>query len=80
MEFWATFESSWPLLAVLLGGTALLTIAFMVWTALQPDQPEFDTKPLVDKAVERDLERARTITRRLDADSGRADTSEPELR
>lgn len=47
---------------------------------IQPDEPEHDTTELVDRAVDRDRARTRTISRRLDADAGRADTSEPELR
>lgn len=80
MDFWDPVAFSWPLLGILLGGTVVLTIAFLVWVVLQPEEPDLDTKPLVDKAVQRDLERAHIIARRLDADSGRADASEPELR
>lgn len=77
---WDPVSWSWPLLGILLAGTFLLTLVFVVWTILQPDEPEHDTDDLVDKATRSDRERARTIQRRLDADTGRADTSEPELR
>lgn len=72
--------SFWSVFGILLAGTAVLTIAFVVWMVIQPDEPEHDTTELVDKAVDRERDRARTISRRLDADAGRADTSEPELR
>ncbi|MFC7376115.1 hypothetical protein ACFQS2_02300 [Brachybacterium sp. GCM10030267] len=77
---WDPVAFSWPLIGILLAITVLLTIGFVVWTVLQPDEPDHDTSGLVDKATRRDREQARTIHRRLDADSGRADTSEPELR
>lgn len=72
--------SFWSVFGILLAGTAVLTIAFVVWMVIQPDEPEHDTTELVDRAVDRDRARTRTISRRLDADTGRADTSEPELR
>lgn len=72
--------SFWSVFGILLAGTAVLTIAFVVWMVIQLDEPEHDTTELVDKAVDRERDRARTISRRLDADAGRADTSEPELR
>lgn len=77
---WDPVAWSWPLFGILLAFLAAATIGFIVWTVLQPDEPDHDTDELVDNAVRRDRERARTIERRLDADSGRADTSEPELR
>lgn len=70
----------WSVFGILLAGTAVLTIAFVVWMVIQPEEPEHDTTELVDRAVDRDHDRARAISRRLDADAGRADTSEPELR
>lgn len=78
--FWDPVEPSWPLFGILLAGTALLTIAFVVWLVIQPEEPEKDTAELVDQAVARDIDRARTVSRRQDADTGRADTAEPELR
>ncbi|MCT1430372.1 hypothetical protein M3G50_06340 [Brachybacterium muris] len=72
--------SFWSVFGILLAGTAVLTIAFVVWMVIQPDEPEHDTTELVDRAVGRERDRARIISRRLDADAGRADTSEPELR
>lgn len=78
--FWDPIAASWPLIGILLAGVAVLTIAFAVWLVIQPDEPEHDTTDLVDRAVERDRDRARSISRRQDADTGRADTSEPELR
>lgn len=77
---WDPVAWSWPVIGILLAVLAVLTIGVVVWTVLQPEEPDHDTDELVDKAVRRDRERARTIQRRLDADSGRADTSEPELR
>jgi hypothetical protein len=47
---------------------------------LQPEKPAKDTTELVDRAVDRDRGRAALIRRRLDADSGRADVADPELR
>lgn len=79
-SFWDPVDFNWPLMGILLAITAVLTLGFVVWMVLQPEEPEHDTKDLVDEAVDRDRERARTIGRRLDADTGRADTSEPELR
>jgi hypothetical protein len=65
----------------LLGAICLvLTIAFVVWLVLQPEKPAKDTTELVDRAVDRDRGRAALIRRRLDADSGRADVADPELR
>lgn len=78
--FWDPVAATWPLMALLGAGCLLLTIGFVVWLVLQPDEPEQDTTPLVDKAVDRDRDRAALIRRRLDADSGRADVSDPELR
>ena len=62
-------------MALLGAGCLLLTIGFVVWLVLQPDEPEQETTPLVDRAVDRDRGRAALIRRRLDADSGRADVS-----
>ncbi len=78
--FWDPVAFSWPLMGLLLAITAVLTIAVVVWTALQPEEPTLDTTPLVDRATRRDRSRAATIRRRLDADTGRADAAEPELR
>ena len=78
--FWDPVAFSWPLMGFLLAITAMLTIGFVVWMVLQPEEPEHDTKDLVDRATRRDRESAHMIRRRLDADSGRADTSEPDLR
>lgn len=78
--FWDPVPFSWPLMGILLAVTAVLTIAFVVWTALQPEEPTIDTAPLVDRVTRRDRSRAATVRRRLDADAGRADTAEPELR
>lgn len=78
--FWDPVAFSWPLMGILLALTAVLTLAVVVWTVLQSDEPDVDTTPLVDRATTRDRARAATIRRRLDADVGRADTSEPELR
>lgn len=79
-DFWNPIEPSWELWLLLIIVLVLLTAGSTVWWLLTPDEPEMDTKELVDKAVARDRERARTISRRQDADTGRADTSEPELR
>ncbi|ASK66041.1 hypothetical protein CFK39_09700 [Brachybacterium avium] len=78
--FWDPVPFSWPVLLILAGLCLLLTIGFMVWTVLQPDEPEHDTTALVDKATRQDRRTAATIRRRLDADTGRADAAEPELR
>ncbi|ATG56055.1 hypothetical protein CFK41_15655 [Brachybacterium ginsengisoli] len=78
--FWDPVPFSWPILLILAAICLLLTLAFVVWTVLQPEEPAVDTTALVDDAVRKDRERAATIRRRLDADTGRADTSEPELR
>lgn len=79
-SFWDPIAFSWPLFGIFLAITLVLTIGFVVWLVLQPDEPDHDTTDLVDKATEDDRDRARAIGRRLDADSGRADASEPELR
>ena len=79
-SFWDPVAFSWPLMLILAAICTLLTLAFVVWLVLQPDEPEHDTRPLVDKATRRDRTTATTIHRRLDADTGRADTAEPELR
>lgn len=79
-SFWDPVTWSWPAIGILLAGTVLATIVFVVWLVLQPEEPDQDTEELVDKAVRSDRERARTIQRRLDADTGRDDTSEPDLR
>lgn len=79
-SFWDPVAASWPLMALLGAICLVLTIGFVVWLVLQPEEPEMDTKPLVDKAVGKDRDRAALIRRRLDADSGRADVSDPELR
>lgn len=78
--FWDPIAFSWPVLMILSGICLLLTIGFVVWTVLQPEDPELDTTALVDKSTRQDRETAATIRRRLDADTGRADPAEPELR
>lgn len=78
--FWDPVAFSWPVMLILGAICLLLTIAFMVWTVLQAEEPDLDTTPLVDKAVREDRDSATTIRRRLDADTGRADAAEPELR
>lgn len=78
--FWDPVPFSWSLLLILTAICLLLTIGFVVWMVLQPEEPEADTKPPVDKATRQDRETAVTIRRRLDADTGRSDPSEPELR
>ena len=78
--FWDPVPFSWPLLLILVAICLLLTLGFIVWLVVQPDEPENSTKPLVDKAVRHDRESAVTVRRRLDADSGRADPADPELR
>lgn len=78
--FWDPVAFSWPLLAILAAICLLLTIGFVVWLVVQPEEPELDTTPLVDKAIREDRETATTIRRRLDADTGRADAAEPDLR
>jgi hypothetical protein len=78
--FWDPVDFSWPLLAILGALCLLLTIGFVVWLVVQPEEPEHDTAPLVEKAARQDRRTAVTIRRRLDADTGRADTSEPDLR
>ena len=78
--FWDPVSFSWPLMLILLALCLLLTIVFLVWMALQPEEPEDYTTALVDKATRQDRDSAATIRRRLDADAGRADSAEPELR
>lgn len=78
--FWDPVAFSWPVLLILVAICLLLTIGFVVWTVLQPEEPDLDTTELVDKATRQDRETAATIRRRLDADTGRADAAEPELR
>lgn len=78
--FWDPIAFSWPLFGIFLAIALVLTIGFAVWMVLQPEEPRHDTTELVDKATAHDRDRARTIGRRLDADSGRTDASEPELR
>ena len=78
--FWDPIPFSWPLLLILVAICLLLTLGFVVWLVVQPEEPDISTKPLVDKAVRKDRENAMTIRRRLDADSGRADPADPELR
>lgn len=78
--FWDPVAFSWPLLLILAAICLLLTIGFVVWLVIQPEEPERDTTPLVDRATRADRERAARIHRRLDADTGRADAAEPELR
>ena len=78
--FWDPVPFSWPLMLILLALCLLLTIVFLVWMALQPEEPEDDTTALVDKATRQDRDSAATIRRRLDAETGRADPTEPELR
>ena len=71
---------SWVTFGVLCLITVVLTVGFLLWMMLQPEEPEFDTTELVEKITRHDQERAATIRRRLDADTGRADAAEPELR
>lgn len=78
--FWDPVPFSWPVLGLLLVGVLVLTLGVVVWTVLQPDEPAADTTELVDRAVDRDRTRAQSVTRRMDAESGRADAADPELR
>ena len=78
--FWDPVPFSWPLLLILGAVFLLLTIGAVVWLVLQPEEPDLDTGPLVDKATRQDRDSAATIRRRLDAETGRADPTEPELR
>lgn len=79
-SFWEPVPFSIPLLLVMAAFCLLLTIIYVVWLVIQPEEPDHSTTELVDKATRQDREEAELITRRLDADSGRADASEPELR
>lgn len=78
--FWDPVPFSWPLMGVLLAALLVLTVGFVLWTALQPDEPSTEEKELVDRAVERDRSAAQLTRRRLDADSGRTDAHRPDLR
>lgn len=78
--FWDPVAFSWPLLLILVAVCLVLSIGLAVWLAIQPEEPDRDTRPLVDRATRRDRERAAMVRRRLDADTGRADAAEPELR
>ncbi|WP_114853326.1 hypothetical protein [Brachybacterium sp. YJGR34] len=80
--FWNPIPFSWPVALILLAVCALLTIAVVVWLVVQPDEPETGSRSraLVERATGRDRRRADTVRRRLEADAGRADPSEPELR
>lgn len=69
---WDPVGFSWPVLGILLAITAVLTIGFLVWTALQPEEPDHDTTALVDKATREDREQAAAVRLHLDADTGRA--------
>lgn len=79
-SFWDPVAASWPLMALLGAICLVLTIAFVVWLVLQPEEPDMDTERLVDEAVRADRDEAALTRRRLDADAGRADVSDPELR
>src|SRR5690625_7746197 len=48
--FWDPVAWSWPAIGILLAGTVLATIVFVVWLVLQPEEPDQDTEDLVDKA------------------------------
>jgi hypothetical protein len=52
----------------------------VIGLVLPPVEPHLDTEHLVDAAVRADRDEAALIRRRLDADAGRADVSDPELR
>ena len=79
-SFWDPVAASWPLMALLGAIVLVLTIGFVVWLVLQPEEPDMDTEHLVDEAVRADRDEAALIRRRLDADAGRTDVSDPELR
>ncbi|MGP9683198.1 MULTISPECIES: hypothetical protein [unclassified Brachybacterium] len=76
-SFWDPVAFSWPLLGLLVALTAVLTIGFLTWAVLLPEQPEHDTRELVDRAVRRDRGRADDVRRGLEAEAGRADPSAP---
>lgn len=78
-EFWVPKKFSWEWLGLGAAGITVLTIGMIIWLVLMKDEPEIDTKPLVDRAVERDRERARQARQRLDADSGRTDMTTRDL-
>src|SRR5699024_3321271 len=75
--FWDPVAWSWPPIGILLAGTVLATIVFVVRLVLQPEEPEQATEDLVHEAVRSARERPRALQRRLDADAGRDDPSEP---
>lgn len=79
-SFWDPVAASWPLMALLGAIVLVLTIGFVVWLVLQPEEPDMDTEHLVDEAIRADRDEAALIRRRLDADAGRTDVSDPELR
>lgn len=79
--FWDPVHYDGWLLVIGVVGIILATIGILVWYWLQPEEPDRRDRPdLVQKAVQRDQERAAHLRRRLDADTGRADANEPELR
>lgn len=80
MSFWDPVAFSWPIMIALIVGTILLTIGAIVWYVLLPDEPEFSTKKLVTKAVNRDRREANSIAHHLDAESGRDDATTPDPR
>src|SRR5699024_12329725 len=75
--FWGPVAFSWPVLLILLAICLLLTIGFVVWTVLQPDEPDLDTTELVDQATRQDREKAAASRRRLAADTGRGAAAAP---
>ncbi|PMC74831.1 MULTISPECIES: hypothetical protein [unclassified Brachybacterium] len=78
--FWDPVPFDWTLMLILVAICLLLTLAVVVWLVMQPEEPEHSTKHLVDDAVQRDHDRARTIHQRMNAESGRADAAQPDPR
>ncbi|MGY5765743.1 hypothetical protein ACXET9_11130 [Brachybacterium sp. DNPG3] len=78
--FWDPVPFSWPLLGIMIAALLVLTVGFVLWTALQSDEPATAQEELVDRAVARDQEAARLARRRFEADAGRTDAHHPELR
>ncbi|MFC0672867.1 hypothetical protein [Brachybacterium hainanense] len=73
-ELWTTAPSLSPLaVVVLIAGTILLTIGFLIWLALTPDEPADTTREARRRLSERSRAEAARNRRRLDADAGRAD-------
>ncbi len=70
--FWDPVPFSWPVMGILLAGIAVLTVGFLIWLMLQPDEPDMSSSAEIKRATRRDREAAAQIMTSLSSEAGRS--------